>query len=127
MQPCRLQRLHDAVDRQSAETIRIVPQKAGGYVSGGADSSRAVIEIDAYVAGTPSLIRTSGTNANSGHNPEMRGATHTARFTTSAVPYQIVAGDLVTLLDEDGTPSLRVSAVMPFGFDRTTLLLVKLA
>ena len=129
MDPARLYKLHQAVDRQSAETVSVTPMQAGGYLAG--SPTGAPTAVSAYVAETSTSVRTSGNAANSGHNTELIGATHTAKFTTSGLPFAVSAGFIVTRYDCDdpatrvATATLRVTAVLSFGTDRTVLLLVK--
>ena len=118
MRPDRLARLHGAVDRQAGERIRIVPYTAGGYVVGAPGTARPAKEISAVVAEVPKTVRTAGNATNSGHNAELRTASHTVKFTTSALPYKLVSGDRVILL-ERGSAELVVNHTDPFGTDRT--------
>jgi hypothetical protein len=123
----RLAKLHEAVDRQTAVCIRIVPRQAGGVFAPGADTTRAVAEITAYVTETSRSVITSGNAANSGHNPNLLGAIRTVRFTTSLLPYAVQGGDLVEFPDDPAAPPLRVSSADPLGTNRTILMLVKTA
>jgi hypothetical protein len=123
MKAARLWKLHRAVDRHCAERVSITPMQAGGYVAG-APSGAAVV-VMAYVAETSTSVRTSGNAANSGHNAQLLGVTHSAKFTTSELPFDVASGYVLTRLDDPALPQFRVSAVWPFGTDRTVLLLVK--
>lgn len=122
----RLAKLHAATDRQMGETIRIVPQRGGGYVVAGADTQRQPVELVAYVARAPGVERTQSSGANTGANAELRLSPDTVKFTTSALPYSIETGDLVEFT-ETGYPAARVSRAAPYGTDRTILFLVKAA
>lgn len=126
MQPARLARLHAAVDRQEAEMVTITPMQAGGYVANQTPSGPPE-SVEALIGETSSLVRTSGNAANSGHNVELRGATHTAKFTTSALPFTAQAGFVLTRIKDPALPQYRVAAVLPNGADRTILMLVKMA
>lgn len=125
MNPSRLRKLHRVVDRQAAERVSITPMQAGGYVAGTPSGDDAVVM--AYVAETSTSVRTSGNAANSGHNAQLLGATHSAKFTTSDLPFDVASGYILTRLDNPALPQFRVSAVWPFGTDRTVLLLVKVS
>jgi hypothetical protein len=81
----------------------------------------------AYVAETSTSVRTSGNAANSGHNAQLLGATHSAKFKTSDLPVTVAAGFILTRLDDPEQPQFRAAAVWPLGTDRTVLLLVKVA
>lgn len=108
------------------ELIRIVPQRGGGYVAGGADNVRPPVEVLAYVARNPGVERTQSSGANSGANAELRLSPDTAKFTTSAIPYTVESGDLVEFPETD-SPACRVSRVAPYGTNRSILFLVKAA
>ena len=125
MRPDRLARLHAAVDRQAGERVRIVPYAAGGYVAGAPDPTRASIEIVATVTEVPKITRTAGNATNSGHNAELRTASHTVTFTTSSVPYPLRSADQVVLLDR-GAIVLTVNSADPYGTDRTVARLERL-
>jgi len=108
------------------ERVRIVPQRGGGYVAGGADNVRPPVEVIAYVARAPGVERSQSSGANTGANAELRLSPDTVKFTTSAINYTVEAGDIVEF-PEAGLPAGRVSRVAPYGTDRTILFLVKAA
>ena len=124
MKAALLQKLHRATDRHCAEMVTITPMQAGGYVVS-CDLRADPAPVAAYVTETTTSVRTSGNNANSGHNAEMRGTTYAAKFETSALPFKAQAGDIVERHEVEGRPAFRVSAVWPFGTDRTILMLTK--
>ena len=126
MRADRLARLHGAVNRQLGEDVRVMPQTDGGYTIGGDDGARAATTITAEVAEVPNAVRTSGNAANSGANVDLRAVARTVKFTTSDLPYTVVAGDHVILLDRDNE-EWRVNGVFPFGTDRTVLRLEKVS
>lgn len=119
----RLARLHDATDRQLGERVLIKPQKGGGYVVGGADPDRPETELTGYVARATSVVNASGTTAGD-TNARLRYSADTCKILTSALPYTVVEGDLLQLLDQPETPTVRVSRTAPYGTDRTILFLV---
>jgi hypothetical protein len=125
MRPASLRKLHRAVDRHTAERVSIQPMQAGGYLVGSPLGDP--VEVLAVMTETSGATRTAGEGANSGHAAELLGATHTAKFTTSALPFGATAGFVLTRLDRPDTPSFRISGVYPFGSDRTILTLVKVA
>ena len=125
MRADRLARLHAAVDRQAGERIRLVPHAAGGYVAGAPDPTRTPIEIIATVTEVPKITRTAGNATNSGHNAELRTASHTVTFSTSSVPYTLRSADQVVLL-ERGEMELTVNSADPYGTDRTVARLERL-
>ena len=118
MRPDRLARLHGAVDRQAGEHVQVVPYTSGGYVVGQPDATRPPQVLVAIVAEVPKTTRTAGNATNSGHNAEIRTASHTVKFTTSRLPYRLASGDRVVLL-ERGSLELKVSSTDPYGTDRT--------
>lgn len=124
MHASALSKLHRATDRRAGELISITPMTSGGYLPGAPTDVPA--EARAYVTETSTAVRTSGNSANSGHNVELLGATHTARFETSQIPFTVQVGHIVIRIHKDGAPRLRVAAAYPLGTDRTILVLVKL-
>ncbi|MBE7190804.1 hypothetical protein [Jatrophihabitans endophyticus] len=114
----RLARLHGAVDRQAGERVHIVPYTVGDYVVGAPDPSRPAQVIVAEVTDVAKTARTQGPGATSGHNVELRTASHTIKFTTTALPYELGEADRVVLLDRGGH-ELKVNSTDPFGTDRT--------
>lgn len=122
----RLAKLHAATDRQMGETVRVVPQRGGGYVAGGADNMRAPVEILAYVARAPGVERTQSSGSSTGSNAELRLSPDTVKFKTSLVPYTVEAGDIIEF-PETESAACRVSRVAPYGTDRSILFLVKAA
>ena len=120
-----LAKLHGSTDQQLAERISVQPvADDNAYLAGGTPSAPPA-EILAYVSSTSQVVRTSGNAANSGHNIEVRGATHAAKFETSALLFAVKVGFGVTLLDPSRNGAkMRVAAALPFGCDRTVLLLV---
>lgn len=128
MRPDRLARLHAAVDRQAGEPIRVIPYAAGGYVAGAPDPTRPAVELVAAVTDVPKVARTKGSGASSGHNAELRLHSHTAKFTTSALPYPLAKGDRVMLLaPERNGLTLKVAGPDPLGTDRTVARLETLS
>jgi hypothetical protein len=119
--------LHGAVDSQFGEHVRVRPQSGGGYVASADDPERSPAEITAYVAIIPASVRTVSSGANTGANPQVRTSADTIKFTTSSLAYELVAGDVVVLLERDGAPSFRVSRTAPFGVDRTIAFLTPAA
>lgn len=122
----RLAKLHAATDRQMGETVRIVPQRGGGYVVAGEDNLREPVEISAYVARAPGVERTQSSGASTGSNAELRLSPDTVKFKTSLVPYTVESDDIVEF-PETEAPACRVSRSAPYGTDRTILFLVKAA
>ena len=118
MRPDRLARLHAAVDRQAGERVRIVPYTAGGIIVGGPDPNRPPSDLVAAVTEVPKNNRNAVNATNSGHNVELRTASHTVKFTTMHLPYKLKPGDRVVLL-ERGSAELKVNSADPFGTDRT--------
>ena len=123
MRPAALQKLHRAVDRRLAERVSIQPMRAGGYLA--ATPIGAAAEVTATIADTATSVRTSGAAASSGHNVNLIAATHTAKYTTSDLPFAAAEGFVLTRLDAPETPQFRVSAAVPLGVDRTLLMLVR--
>ncbi len=116
-----LHKLHRATDCRLGETISIQLMQGSEYVADVVPSATPPAAVVAYVAMTSHQVRTSGNDANSGHNVELRGATHTVKFLTSAVPFTVETGAVVSRLNGE---VFRVVAVLPFGWDRTILYLV---
>ncbi len=114
----RLARLHGAIDRQAGEPIRVVPYVAGGYVAGDADPGRPVTDLVAVVTEVSKVARTLGTGNTTGHNADLRLVSHAVKYTTSALPYALRAGDRVVLLERAGL-ALKVNGADPLGTDRT--------
>jgi hypothetical protein len=123
MKVAQLARLHAAIDSQLGQRLLIKPQSSGGYVVGATDPQRPEMEIMAYVARGASVVNASGATPGD-VNARLRFSADTAKIETSALPYTVEDGDLVQLLDADGTPTLRVSRTAPFGTNRTLLFLV---
>lgn len=118
MRADRLARLHAGVDRHAGELVRVIPLAAGGYVAGAVDPQRAPLDVLAMVTDVPKTIRASGGTSTSGHNAELRTATHTVTFTTTALPYAVRSCDRVQLLAR-GDLKLKVNSADPFGTGRT--------
>ncbi len=121
MRAASLQKLHRAVDRHAAERVSIQPMQAGGYLA--PQAAGAPAEALAYLATTSGPVRTEGFGANSGANVDLAGSSHTAKLSTSALPFPVETGFTLTRLDEPGQPVYRVAGVYPFGTDRTILTL----
>lgn len=124
MRACALHKLHRAGDRLG-EQISIQLMQGSEYVADASPSATPAATVRAFVTATSHQVRTSGNNANSGHNIELRGATHAAKFLTSACPFTVGTGSIVTRFDEQGdaVERFRVVAVLPYGWDRTILLM----
>lgn len=102
------------------------PQRGGGYVVGGDDPLRPPVEIVGYVAQGASVANAAGTTPGDA-NVRLRISVDTAKFKSSALPYEVREGDLVQLLDGEDAPTLRVSRAAHYGTDRTILFLMRTA
>ena len=118
MRPDRLAKLHRAVDAQAGEPIRVIPYVPGGYVAGAADPSRPVTDLTAVVTEVSKVARTLGTGNTTGHNADLRLVSHAVKYTTSALPFALRAGDRVAMLARGGL-ELKVNGTDPLGTDRT--------
>ena len=117
MRADRLAKLHGAVDRQAGESVGVTPYAGGGYVAGAPDPTRPPLAITAEVTEVPKTARATGSGASSGHNAELRAATHTITFARAALPYDLARGDRVALAERGGVV-LVVNSVDPFGTGR---------
>ncbi len=122
MDQALLDKLHAATDATAGETVGVQNVVGGAYLDNEGPLGPAG-EVTAYFSSVPSQIRTAGNAANSGHNIELRGATIAAKFATSALSFTVETDALVTRLTQPGAPAFRVVSVLPFGTDRTLLLL----
>jgi hypothetical protein len=99
-----------AVDEVYGETLRLRPQGGGGdFATGGADPARPERTIQGTVTRRPLIVQRVGVGAASSENARLASATWTVSFSAS-LGLDVRAGDLVTRLDEPGTPTLRLAA-----------------
>ena len=115
------------LDRVFAETVRLVPMRAGGYVAGSPDPHRAARQIPAIITETPGRMRTVENSVGRDFDrtvvvAETIASIDAARFGADLPK----VGDLVMAIDRPDTPSFEVAAVESDGLARVLLSLVRL-
>jgi hypothetical protein len=115
------------LDRVFAETIRLVPMRAGGYAAGGPDPDRIERQVPAIITEKPQRMRAVENSVGRDFDRMVVMADTVASIDqTKLVADLPKAGDLVIAIDRPDTPSFEVTTVESDGLARILLSLVRL-
>jgi hypothetical protein len=115
------------LDRIFAETIRLVPMRAGGYAVGGPDPDRIEREFPAIITETPQRMRAVENSVGRDFDRMVVMADTVASIDQAKLGGELPkVGDLVVAIDRPDTPSFEVTAVERDGLARIQLSLVRL-
>jgi hypothetical protein len=116
------------LDRVFAETIRIVPMRAGGYAAGTPDLDRIVQQVPAIITETPRRMRTVENSVGRDFDRTVVLADTVASIDQAKLEGELPkVGDLVIAIDRPDAPNFEVTAVESDGLARILLSLVRLA
>jgi hypothetical protein len=116
------------LDRVFAETIRLVPIRAGGYTAGSPDPDRIERQIPAIITETPQRMRAVENSVGRDFDRMVVMADTLASIDQAMLGSDLPkAGDLVIAIDRFDTPSFEVSTVESDGLARILLSLVRLS
>jgi hypothetical protein len=115
------------LDRVFAETIRLVPMRAGGYAAGIPDSDRIERQVPAIITETPRRMRTVENSIGRDFDRTVVMADTVASIDQAKLEGELPkVGDLVIAIDRSDTPSFEVTTVESDGLARILLSLVRL-
>lgn len=115
------------LDRVFAETIRIVPMRAGGYAAGNSDPDRAGRQVSAIITETPGRMRTVDNSVGRDFDRTVVTADTMASIDQARLGAELPKiGDLVIAVDRLDTPSFEITAVETDGLSRVLLSLVRM-
>ena len=115
------------LDRIFAETISLVPMRAGGYAAGGPDPDRIERQVAAIITETPQRMRSVGNSVGRDFDRMVVMADTVASIDQAKLGADLPkVGDLVVAIDRLDTPSFEVTAVESDGLARVLLSLVRL-
>jgi hypothetical protein len=115
------------LDRVFAETIRVVPMRAGGYATGTSDPDRIERQIRAIITETPQRMRAVENSMGRDFDRMVVMADTVASIDQATLGADLPkAGDLVIAIDRSDTPSFEVTTVESDGLARILLSLVRL-
>jgi hypothetical protein len=115
------------LDRIFAETIRIVPMRAGGYATGGPDPDRIERQIPAIMTEAPRRMRMVENSVGRDFDRTVVMADTVASIDQANLGAELPkVGDLVIAVDRSDTPSFEVTTVESDGLARVLLSLVRL-
>jgi hypothetical protein len=115
------------LDRIFAETIRLVPMRAGGYAAGGPDPDRIERQVPAIITEKPQRMRAVENSVGRDFDRMVVMADTVASINQAMLGADLPRiGDLVVAIDRPDAPSFEVTAVESDGLARVLLSLVKL-
>jgi hypothetical protein len=115
------------LDRIFAETIRLVPMRAGGYAAGSLDPDRIERELPAIITETPQRLRAVENSVGRDFDRMVVMADTVASIDQAQLgPELPKVGDLVVAINRPDAPSFEVTAVESDGLARVLLSLVRL-
>jgi hypothetical protein len=115
------------LDRIFAETIRLVPMRAGGYAAGSLDPDRIERELPAIITETPQRMRAVKNSVGRDFDRMVIMADTVASIDQAKLgAYLPKAGDLLVAIDRSDTPSFEITTVESDGLARILLSLVRL-
>jgi hypothetical protein len=115
------------LDRVFAETIRILPMRAGGYAAGVPDPDRAARQVLAIITETPARMRTVENSVGRDFDRTVITADTMASIDRARLGTEWPkVGDLVIAVDRLDTPSFEITAVETDGLSRVLLSLVRM-
>jgi hypothetical protein len=115
------------LDRIFAETIRLVPMRAGGYAAGVPDPDRIDRQIPAIITETPQRMRAVENSVGRDFDRTVVMADTVASIDQAKFGGDLPkVGDCVIAVDRLDTPSFEVTAVESDGLARILLSLVRI-
>jgi hypothetical protein len=115
------------LDRVFAETIRLVPTRAGGYAAGLPDPDRIERQVPAIITETLQRMRAVENYVGRDFDRTVVMADTTASIDQAKLEGELPkVGDLVVATDRPDAPSFEVTTVESDGFARVLLSLVRL-
>jgi hypothetical protein len=115
------------LDRIFAETIRLVPMRAGGYTAGIPDPDRIERQVPAVITETPRRMRTVENSIGRDFDRTVVVADTIASIDQASLGAELPkVGDLVIAIDRSDTPSFEITTVESDGLARILLSLVRL-
>jgi hypothetical protein len=115
------------LDRIFAETIRLVPMRAGGYATGGPDPDRVERQIPAIITEAPRRMHTAENSVGRDFDRTVVMADTTASIDQAKLGAELPkVGDLVIAIDRPDAPSFEVTTVESDGLARILLSLVRM-
>jgi hypothetical protein len=115
------------LDRCFAETIRLLPMRAGGYAAGAPDPDRIERQVAAIITETPQRMRSVGNSVGRDFDRMVVMADTVASIDQAKLGADLPkVGDLVVTIDRLDTPSFEVTTVESDGLARILLSLVRL-
>jgi hypothetical protein len=115
------------LDRIFAETIRLVPMRAGGYTAGIPDPDRIERQVPAIITETPRRMRTVENSIGRDFDRTVVVADTIASIDQASLGADLPkVGDLVVAIDRFDAPSFEVTTVESDGLARILLSLVRL-
>ncbi len=115
------------LDRVFAETIRILPMRAGGYAAGVPDPDRDARQIPAIITETPQRMRTVDNSVSRDFDRSVVVADTIASVDQARLGAELPeVGDLVIAVDRPDAPSFEITAVETDGLARVLLSLVRM-
>jgi hypothetical protein len=115
------------LDRVFAETIRLVPMRAGGYAAGSPDPDRIEREFPAIITETPQRMRAVESSVGRDFDRTVVVADTRASIDQAKLGAELPkVGDLVVAIDRPDSSSFEITAVESDGLARILLSLVRL-
>ena len=115
------------LDRVFAETIRIMPMRAGGYAAGVPDPDRAARQVPAIITETPRRMHTVENSIGRDFDRTVVMADTIASIDQAKLGAELPKiGDFVMAVDRPDTPTFEITAVESDGLARVLLSLVRL-
>jgi hypothetical protein len=115
------------LDRIFAETIRLVPMRAGGYAAGVPDPDRIDRQIPAIITETPQRMRAVENSVGRDFDRTVVTADTVVSIDQAKLGADLPkVGDLVVAIDQFDTPSFEVTTVESDRLARVLLSLVRL-
>ena len=115
------------LDRVFAETVRLVPMRAGGYAAGVPDPDRAARQVPAIITETPGRMHTVENSVGRDFDRTVVMAETIASIDQARLGAELPkVGDLVIAIDRPDTPSFEITAVESDGLARVLLSLVRM-
>jgi hypothetical protein len=115
------------LDRIFAQTIRLVPMRAGGYAAGNPDADRIEREFPAIITETPQRMRAVENSVGRDFDRMVVMADTVAGVDQAKLGTELPkVGDLVIAIDRPDSPSFEITAVESDGLARILLSLVRL-
>lgn len=116
-----------ALDRVFAETVRIVPMRAGGYAAGVPDPDRTERQVPAIITETPARMRTVENSVGRDFDRTVVTADTVASIDQARLGAEWPkVGDLVIAVDRPENPTFEIAAVESDGLARVLLSLVRM-